>query len=134
MFMGKNSSNIIYVYSVAWSLVTSGRTLRCSFLYPSQKKCFFLQSFVQVYPSIHSTVICRNCLRYNHTAKFWRGKSRCSHCLTILSLYESIQIFLHCNASHDAADRSYVIVFILSSHAKKIPKNITYDLTMKLFT
>lgn len=34
----------------------------------------------KVSPSIRSPVICQNCLRYGHTAKFCRGKANCSHC------------------------------------------------------
>lgn len=35
---------------------------------------------LKVSPSIRSLVICRNCLRYSHTAKFCKDKIRCSFC------------------------------------------------------
>jgi hypothetical protein len=67
----------------------------------------------KVSPIIRSPVICQNCLRYGHTAKFCRGKANCSHCGLPDHSFSSCPTkestdpsCFHCKGSHVATDRS----------------------------
>lgn len=88
----------------------------------------------KVSPSIRSPVICQNCLRYGHTAKFCRGKSNCSHCgLPDHSFFNcptkesTVPSCFHCKGSHIATDRS-CMEWSRQKNIKKImaTENVSY--------
>lgn len=88
----------------------------------------------KVSPSIRSPVICQNCLRYGHTAKFCRGKANCSHCglpdhsfSNCPTKESTVPSCFHCKGSHIATDRS-CMEWSRQKNIKKImaTENVSY--------
>jgi hypothetical protein len=90
------------------------KLVELKFLSPTlPEKISIYKVLFKVSPSIRSPVICKNCLRYGHTAKFCRGKTNCSHCgfpdhsiIDCPTKEATDPTCFHCKGSHLATDRS----------------------------
>lgn len=90
------------------------KMVELKFLSPKlPEKVAIYKVLFKVSPSIRSPVMCQNCLRYGHTAKFCRGKANCSHCglpdhsfSNCPTKESTVPACFHCKGSHIATDRS----------------------------
>lgn len=100
--------------SINGSPPSPSKLVELKFLSPTlPEKISIYKVLFKVSPSIRSPVICKNCLRYGHTAKFCRGKTNCSHCglpdhsiINCPTKEATDPTCFHCKGPHLATDRS----------------------------
>ncbi|KAL5233225.1 hypothetical protein ACI65C_000635 [Semiaphis heraclei] len=111
------------------------KMVELKFLSPKlPEKVAIYKVLFKVSPSIRSPVICQNCLRYGHTAKFCRGKANCLHCglpdhsfSNCPTKESTVPSCFHCKGSHIATNRS-CMEWSRQKNIKKImaTENVSY--------
>ncbi|XP_060847575.1 uncharacterized protein LOC132927134 [Rhopalosiphum padi] len=96
------------------NVLTPTRVVEIKFLSPKIPDAVSIYNVIfKISPSVRSPIQCNNCLRFGHTAKFCRSKSKCSHCglndhslTTCPSINATDPVCIFCKLPHLSTDRN----------------------------